>query len=357
MLKKEIVENMKYIVDNCMGDSKSACTTACPMNTDAKRYIALMGENRGEEAIKVIREELFIPRVLGRVCAHPCESACRRGKEDEAISIAGLKRYIADNYDNPDMWDISKKEPRGKKVAIIGFGPAGAQGAITLLKEGYDVTIFEKNSFSGGMLRYGIPEYRLPRDIIESEFSLIDRLGGEIKFNTEIGKDILFETLEKEYDAVLVSIGKQLGRKDRSLNNCDANGVLTAVEFLREISLTRESKEAKGNVLTVGGGDVAMDCARSALRLKNSNDSYVIFLEKNLESLTASKHEVEGAIAEGVKFIPSSGIKEILINEEGRVNGVIVKRCESIFNEKGEFSPKFNEENLEKIDVDTLIFA
>ena len=207
------------------------------------------------------------------------------------------------------------------------------------------------------MLRYGIPEYRLPRDIIESEFSLIDRLGGEIKFNTEIGKDILFETLEKEYDAVLVSIGKQLGRKDRSLNNCDANGVLTAVEFLREISLTRESKEAKGNVLTVGGGDVAMDCARSALRLKNSNDSYVIFLEKNLESLTASKHEVEGAIAEGVKFIPSSGIKEILINEEGRVNGVIVKRCESIFNEKGEFSPKFNEENLEKIDVDTLIFA
>lgn len=357
MLKKEIVENMKHIVDNCMGDSKSACTTACPMNTDAKKYIALMGDNRGEEAIKVIREELFIPRILGRVCAHPCESACRRGEEDEAISIAGLKRYIADNYDNPDMWDLSKKDSTGKKVAIIGFGPAGAQGAITLLKEGHEVTIFEKNSFSGGMLRYGIPEYRLPRDIIESEFSLINRLGGKVKFNIEVGKDICFETLEKEYDAVLVSIGKQIGRKDRALDNHDAKGILTAVEFLKEVSLTRESKEAKGNILTVGGGDVAMDCARSALRLKNSKNSYVLFLEKNLESLTASKHEVESAIAEGVKFIPSFGIKEILINEEGRVNEIIIKKCESLFNENGEFSPKFNEEEIEKIDIDTLIFA
>ncbi|WP_297433792.1 FAD-dependent oxidoreductase, partial [uncultured Cetobacterium sp.] len=276
MLKKEIIENMKHIVDNCMGDSKSACTTACPMNTDAKKYIALMRENRGEEAIKVIREELFIPRVLGRVCAHPCESACRRGKEDEAVAIAGLKRYIADNYDNSEMWDISKKEKTGKRVAIVGFGPAGAQGAITLLKEGHEVTIFEKNPNCGGMLRYGIPEYRLPRDIIENEFSLIKMLGGEVKHNIEIGKDITFESLEKEYDAVLVAIGKQIGRRDRSLNNFDAEGIFTAVEFLKEISLTRDVKNAKGNILTVGGGDVAMDCARSALRLKNSNKSYVI---------------------------------------------------------------------------------
>lgn len=357
MLRKEIIENMKHIVDNCMGEEKSACTTACPMNTDAKRYIRLIGENKGEEAIRVIREELFTPRILGRVCAHPCESACRRGEEDTAISIAGLKRYIADNYDNSEMWDLSKKEPTGKKVAIIGFGPAGAQGALTLLKEGHQVTIFEKNSFAGGMLRYGIPEYRLPRDIIESEFSLIAKLGGEVKFDVEIGKDIDFETLQKDYDAVLVAIGKQIGRKDKSLNNFDALGVLTAVEFLKEVSLTRDFKEVKGNILTVGGGDVAMDCARSALRLKDSKNSYIIFLEKDLESLTASKHEVEGALAEGVKFIPSSGIKEIFVDENGRVKKVVIKKCDSIFNEEGKFKPKFNEMDLETLEVDTLIFA
>ncbi|MGL5150625.1 MAG: FAD-dependent oxidoreductase [Clostridium sp.] len=357
MLKKEIIENMKHIVDNCMGDSKSACTTACPMNTDVKKYIALIRDNKGEEAIKVIRDELFIPRILGRVCAHPCERYCRRGEEDKAISIAGLKRYIADNYDNPNNWDLSKKNPVGKKIAIIGFGPAGAQGAITLLKEGYEVTIFEKNLFSGGMLRYGIPEYRLPRDIIESEFSLINKLGGKIEFNTEVGKDIQFEALEKDYDAILVSIGKQIGRKDITLDNKDAKGVLTAVEFLKEVSLTRESKEARGNILTVGGGDVAMDCARSALRLKNSKSSYVLFLEESLELLTASKYEVESAIKEGVKFIPSSGIKEIIINDEGRVKEIVIKKCISLFNENGEFSPKFNEEILDKIAVDTLIFA
>ena len=357
MLKKEIIENMKYIVDNCMGEEKSACTTACPMNTDAKKYIALIRENKGEEAIKVIREELFIPRVLGRVCAHPCEKACRRGEEDEAISIAGLKRYIADNFDDPKMWDLSKKESTGKKVAVIGFGPAGAQGAVTLLKEGHEVTIFEKNSFCGGMLRYGIPEYRLPREIIESEFSLINKLGGKIKFNVEIGKDISFEILEKEYDAILISIGKQIGRIDKSLNNFDAKGILSAVKFLEEVSLTKDSKDVRGNVLTVGGGDVAMDCARSALRLKNSKNSYVMFLEKDINTLTASKHEVEAALEEGVKFIPSSGIEEIFVDENGRVKEISIKKCESIFDEEGKFNPKFNEENIEKLEINSLIFA
>lgn len=357
MLNKEIMENMKHIVDNCMGEEKAACTTACPMNTDAKKYIRLMRDGDGEAAIKVIRDELFIPRILGRVCAHPCEGACRRGQEDMPLAIAGLKRYIADNYDDPEKWDLSKKEPTGKKVAVIGFGPAGAQGALNLLKEGHQVTIFEKNPMGGGMLRYGIPEYRLPREIIDSEFSLISKLGGEIKFNVEIGKDISFEFLEKEFDAILVAVGKQVGRKDRSLRNSDAQGIFTALEYLKEMSLNRDVKESKENVLTVGGGDVAMDCARSALRLKNTKNSYLLFLEKDMYSLTASKHEVEGALEEGVKFISSSGIKEILLDENGRVKEVVIKKCLSIFNEKGEFSPKFNEDEIEVLKVDTLVFA
>lgn len=357
MLKQEILDNMKHIVDNCMGDSKPACTTACPMNTDAKEYIRLIRENKGEEAIKVIRENLFIPKILGRVCAHPCESACRRGEEDNSLSIAALKRYAADNFDDSNNWDLSKKESTGKKVAVIGFGPAGAQGALTLLKEGHDVTIFEKLPVAGGMMRVGIPEYRLPRHIIDDEFSLLTKLGAKIQFNTEIGKDITLEELEKEFDAVLVSIGKHVGRKDNSLENICGDGIYTAVDFLKEISFTKNVENSRENILTIGGGDVAMDCARSALRLKNTKKSYVMFLEKDIDSLTASKHEVEGAMAEGVSFISASGIKEIQLDENNRVKAVITKKCVSLFDENGRFSPKFDESVSEIIVVDTLVFA
>lgn len=357
MLKKEIIENMKNIVENCMGDSESACTTACPMNTRAKEYIRLLRENKGEEAIKVIREDLFIPKVLGRICAHPCESACRRGEEDSAISVARLKRYIADNYDKEENWDLTKKKSTGKKVAIIGFGPAGAQGAITLLKEGHKVDIYEKMEESGGMLRYGIPEYRLPRDIIKNEFSYVEKLGGNVFYNKEVGKNIKIEELEEKYDAILVTVGKNLGRKDRGLENIDAKGILSAVDFLKEVSKTRDAKDIIGDVITVGGGDVAMDCARSALRLENTKKSTVVFLEESIEKLTASKDEVEEALAEGVNMVPASGIKKIIINENGRVKEIVTKRCLALFDENGRFSPKFDMENETVLKADSLIFA
>lgn len=357
MLKEEILENMQDIVDNCMGEEKSACTTTCPMNTDVKEYIRLIREDKGEEAIKVIRENLFIPKILGRICAHPCEGACRRAEEDYSLAIAGLKRYIADNYDDSKLWDLTTKSKTNKKIAIIGFGPAGAQASLTLLKEGHNVTIFEKNSVPGGMLRFGIPEYRLPRHIIDEEFSLITKLGGKVKFNTKVGKDISFETLKKEFDAVLISVGKQIGRVDKSLKHSDCNGVYSAVEFLREASLNKAVKNSGEKILTIGGGDVAMDCARTALRLKNTKYSYVIFLEKDIPSLTASKHEVEGAIAEGINFIPSSGIKEIIVDKNNRVKEVTIKRCISMFDDNGKFAPTFDETTVQTLTVDTLVFA
>ncbi|WP_426709604.1 FAD-dependent oxidoreductase [Cetobacterium sp. SF1] len=357
MLRKEIIENMEHIVNNCMGDSKAGCTTGCPMNTDPKEYIRLLRENKGTEAIKFIRENLFIPKILGRVCAHPCEKGCRRGEEDNSIAIASLKRYIADNYDDSNLWDLSKKPTTGKKIAVIGSGPAGAQGALTLAKEGHEVTIFEKSSLPGGMMRFGIPEYRLPREIIDEEYSYLTKLGIKFVFNTEIGKDISMEELEKNYDGILVTLGKQLGRKDNSLENIHGKGIFTAVEFLREVSATKNFQEGGENILVVGGGDVAMDCGRSALRLPKTKNSFVIFLEKDIESLTASKHEVLGAIEEGVKFIPSSGIKRINLNSKGKVASIETKKCLRIFDENHNFSPLFNEEISEIIPVDTLIFS
>ncbi|SJZ74944.1 NADPH-dependent glutamate synthase beta chain [Cetobacterium ceti] len=357
MLKQEILENMQHIVDNCMGDSKPACTTACPMNTDAKEYIKLLRENKGEEAIKVIREKLFIPKILGRVCAHPCEKGCRRGEEDNPISIANLKRYIADNFDDPKNWDLNKKSSTGKKIAIVGSGPAGAQAALTLLREGHDVTIFEKLGVPGGMMRVGIPEYRLPREIIDEEYSLLTKLGAKFKFNTEIGKNISLEDLKNNFDSILIAIGKHIGRKDLSLENINGDGIFTAVEFLKEISFTRDFKKAGKNILTVGGGDVAMDCARSALRLKNTENSYVLFLEKDLDSLTASKHEVQSALDEGVNFIPSSGINRIFLDNSNRIYKIEVKKCISIFDENGKFHPSFDEKDLQILNIDTLIFS
>lgn len=199
---------MKDIIENCMGASEAACKSSCPMNTDAKTYVRLIGEDKGKEAIKVIRETLFLPGVLGRICAHPCEQNCRRGKEDSPIAIATLKRYAADNFDNEEDWDISVKSKNGKKIAIIGMGPAGAQGAIDLAKEGYEVTIFDKSSEFGGMMRVRIPEHKLPREVIDREYSLLEKLGINIQFSIEIGKDISFEKLEKNYDAILIATGK-----------------------------------------------------------------------------------------------------------------------------------------------------
>ena len=357
MLKKDIMENMQHIVDNCMGDSTAACKTACPMNTDAKEYIRLIREGKELESLKVIREKLFIPRALGRICAHPCESGCRRGEEDSSIAIASLKRYVADNFDNPNNWDLTKEASTGKNIVVIGAGPAGAQACVTLARKGHSVTLLEKEEYVGGMMRFGIPEYRLPREVIDSEFSLLEKLGVTIKYGVNVGKDITLDKLKKEYDVVVVAIGKQQGRVDMSLENIDAKGVFSAVEFLKEISLTRDCKEAGKNIITIGGGDVAMDCARSALRVKSVEKSYLIALEKDLKTLTASKHEVEGALDEGVNFILSSGIKRIEKDENGRVHRIFTKKCLSMFDDCGNFSPMFDENQEEIIDVDTMVFA
>lgn len=357
MLTENIVNKMNDLVDNCMGDSEASCKSNCPMGTDVKKYVNLIGENNGKEAIEIIRKSLFLPGTLGRICAHPCEQNCRRGEEDSSISIASLKRYAADNFDDSNLWNIDKEAAKNKKIAIIGAGPAGAQSAIDLSKKGYSVTIFDKLPVFGGMMRVGIPEYRLPRDVIEKEYSILQKLNVEIRLSTEIGKDISFEQLEKDFDAILVAVGRQSGRVDRNLENSNANGIFHAAEYLKEISLTQNFEKAGKIVAVIGGGDVAMDCARSSRRISGVDKVYSIPLEATFETMASSNHEIHGAIEENIEFKLGNGIKRIIVDENNRISGIEIKKCLTLFDENGGFNPQFDESQLEIIEIDTLVFA
>ncbi|WP_297520676.1 FAD-dependent oxidoreductase [uncultured Clostridium sp.] len=357
MRKHEVLENMKNIVDNCLGDEKAACVATCPMHTDVKSYVKLIREDKGEEAIKVIREKLFIPGVLGRICAHPCEGKCKWNEAKNPISIASLKRYAADNFDKEENWDMTIKESNGKKVAVIGAGPAGLQAALDLRKEGCSVTVFEKLPVRGGMMAVGIPAYRLPRDIIEKEVNYLDKLGVEFKMNFEIGKDAKFSDIVNEFDSIVVAVGKHQGRVDRSLANFDAKGIFSAQGFLKEAALTSNIEDAGMKVLVVGGGDVAMDCCRTARRINGVNDVYSICLENSFDTMASSNHEIQGAKAEGIFFNHAKAIKTINVDSKGRVSSVVLKRCLSMFDAQGRFAPTFDADDTKMIEVDTIVFA
>ncbi len=357
MLREEIIENMKNIVENCMGEETPACVATCPMHTDVKEYVRLIRDGKGEEAIRVIREKLFLPASLGRICAHPCEKQCKWNEAMSPMSIASLKRYAADHFDKESDWDLSIKEDMKKSVAVIGAGPSGLQAALDLRKEGCSVTVFEKLPVRGGMMRVGIPAYRLPKDILEHEISYLDRLGVRFRTNCEIGKDITMQQLLEDYDSVVVAVGKQEGRVDRSLAHYDAKGIFSAAGFLKEAALTKDAKEAGKSVLVVGGGDVAMDCARTALRIPGVEKVFSICLEDSFEHMASSAHEIQGAVAEGVKFNHAEAIQSISVDAEGRVSQVRLKKCLSMFDAEGRFAPSFDESNTKDLEVDTIIFA
>ena len=357
MLREEVLANMRHIVDNCMGEETAACVAACPMHTNVKEYVRLIKEGKGEEAIKVIREQLFLPASLGRICAHPCEGKCKWNEGKSPMSIASLKRYAADNFDRAEDWDYDIKPENGKKVAVIGAGPSGLQAALELRREGLEVTVFEKLPVRGGMLRVGIPAYRLPRHVLESEIEYLDKLGVKFKMNCEIGKNVKFEDLTNEYDSVVVAVGKSQGRVDRSLEHHDANRIYHAAGFLKEAALTGDVKGTGKTVLVVGGGDVAMDCARTALRVSGVEKVYSICLEDSYDSMASSNHEVASALAEGVKFNHAQAIKTIHVDENNNVCRLTLKKCLSMFDENGRFAPSFDENDTRELYADTIVFA
>ena len=354
LLKKEIIENMEKIVSECMGEENPACVATCPMHTNVKEYIRLLREGKGIEALLTVREKLFLPGTLGRICAHPCEGECKFNEVKSPLSIAGLKRYIADNYDNEDLWDLTKAESNGKTVAVIGAGPSGLQSALDLARKGYKVTVFEKLPVKGGMMAVGIPEYRLPRDLLAHEISYIEKLGVEFKMNCNIGVDVSFDEIINNHDSVIVAVGKHKGRIGVNLSSPN---LISAGDFLRNASLNKEILNLGKKVLVIGGGDVAMDCARTSRRINGVEEVFSACLENSFDAMTASKHEIRGAYDEGINFLHGQGVKEVFLNENNSIEKVELQKCLSLFDENGNFNPQYDETVITELNVDTIIFA
>ncbi len=348
-----VIDTAGTVVNKCMGLEDAPCMSACPMSTDAKGYVNLIAEGKFEESLKLIREKLFLPNTLGRICAHPCEAKCRRGTEyGEPISIAALKRFAAERADDESLWDLTKADATGKRVAVVGAGPSGAQAAIELARSGHDVTILEKLDVVGGMMRVGIPEYRLPRNIIDHEYTYLTSLGVQFEFGVEVGKDVTLDSLREDYDAVILAHGAHKG-SIVPVPGHDAEGVFSAADYLREISLTRSFPRAGKRIMVVGGGDVAMDCARSSWRI-GAHAVVQCSLEDD-ETLPASEEEIREAKEEGVAFNAGWGPDEIYV-ENGRVTGIRIRRVLSVFDASGRFNPCYGDETKE-FSVDTVIFA
>ena len=278
------------------------CQATCPVSLDIRGYVGLIADGKFKEAYDLIREKVPFPGVLGRVCTHSCEDRCKRGLVDEPISIAKLKRFVADHvYENYE--EEIKTEPipstKGKKVAVIGAGPAGLSAAYDLKSFGfgYDITVFEKLPVAGGMMAAGIPKYRLPRTILEREIDFVRALGVEIKTGVDVDRD-MFEKQRKTYDAVFISVGAHVSVKLR-IPGEDLEGVISGIDFLRGINIGNEVKTGK-KVVVVGGGNVAIDAARSALRL--GSEVSIVYRRSRAE-MPALKDELEALEEEGIKII------------------------------------------------------
>lgn len=274
------------------------CISKCPANVNVPAYLSLVGEKRYDDAIRVIRQVNPFPSVCGYVCEHPCETRCRRMFIDDAINIRGIKRFAADNAAllPPPMC----QPDTGKAVAVIGGGPAGLSAAYFLQLMGHNVTVFEKRARLGGMLRYGIPSYRLPRERLQYDLDAIIATGVKIKLNIDIGKDISFNDIRRQYDAVYIAIGAHADKKLK-IAGADKKGVISAVEFLRNIGDEVIGSFAGKRIVIVGGGNVAMDAARVSVRLGAEKVSVVY--RRRERDMTALQSEVEEAIAEGVEIL------------------------------------------------------
>jgi NADPH-dependent glutamate synthase beta subunit-like oxidoreductase len=348
-----VLDKMKEIAEGCMGEDAAACVATCPMHTDAKGYVGLISEKKFKEALLLIRETLFLPGTLGRICPHPCEEKCKRGEMKNPLSIAALKRFAADHYDSESLWDLGIAPEKPNSVAIIGAGPSGAQAALDLRKKGYKVTVYERLPVVGGMLRVGIPEYRLPAQIIEKEYSLLKKIGVEFILGKAVGKDISFSKLREDYDAVLIAIGAQKGNV-LPIPGTDLKGVQTAVDFLRSVSLNQPQAIGR-KVVVIGGGCVGIDAARTAIRL-GAKDVRIICIEGK-DEMPAHAWEIKDAEDEGITIRSSCGPLEI-IGKAGKVSGLKVRRCTSVFDGEGRFCPRFDDNDTDVITgVDSVIFA
>lgn len=344
---------------NCYDTGTAPCKTACPAHVAVQGYLKLAKEGRYDDALALIKKDNPLPAVCGHVCNRRCEDACTRGTIDEAVAIDEVKRFLAERDLKAETRYIPKKTiPSLKggfdeKIAIIGAGPAGLSCAYYLALTGYKPTIFEKNEEPGGMLRYGIPSYKLEKDLLAAEIDVIRELGVEIRCGVEIGKDITIEELrEQGYRGFYVAIGCQRGRKP-GITGENAKGAYAAVDFLREAG-AKESFVLEGDVVVVGGGNVAIDAARISSRCVDAKIS--MFCLEQREDMPASKEEIAEALEEGIELNCGWGPKEVL-EEDGKVAGVVFKKCIRVLDEQGRFSPEYDEEQTVTIPCKHVIFS
>jgi len=392
------VSRRTKLVDLEWLEANFPCMQACPVHTQAGRYVSLIAQGRYQEAYRYARAPNPFASICGRVCGHPCEPACRRGQFDMPISIRALKRFVTERHGpesrNPiDVFSECSRAARYEKVAIIGSGPAGMSAAHDLALLGYPVTVFEAAAVPGGMMHLGIPEYRLPRDVLQAQIREILDLGPELRLNQRLGKDFSLDDLRREgYQAILMAFGLHRSR-DLNLPGHDLDGVVKGIDFLLNVNLGYRFQVGR-QVVVIGGGNVAIDVARSAMREQYKNfapdkasealpdhltasemdvamkefmdvsrqalrmgarEVHLVCLESR-EEMPASEEEIEEGLMEGIKVRPSLGPKQF-VGKNGKLTGLEVIRCTSVFDEQRRFNPKFAEGTETIIPCDTVILA
>ncbi len=366
-------------------DSNFPCMAACPVHTEAGRYVALIAEGRYREAYHVARRPNPFASICGRICAAPCESTCRRGELDQPIAMRALKRFVCERYGVESMVDLEKlREVFGKtvrkngiKVAVIGAGPAGLSCAHDLALLGYEVTVFEAQSVAGGMLRLGVPEYRLPRELIRLEINAVLSLGVDLQLNKAIGRDFTIADLKRQgYRAFFIAIGAHKSR-DLRIEGVELDGVFRAVDFLLNVNLGYRV-ELGNKVIVIGGGNVAIDVARTAARQERVEVGHVTEVAEALDvarsavrfgakevhmvcledwhEMPASKDEIAEALEERIQIHTRKGPNRIL-GESGKVVGLETIDCTSVFDEQGRFNPRFASGTEQIMEADTVIMA
>jgi NADPH-dependent glutamate synthase beta subunit-like oxidoreductase/NAD-dependent dihydropyrimidine dehydrogenase PreA subunit len=342
--------NRKDVVDT----GTSPCKTECPAHIAIQGYIKLASQGRYTEALELIKHENPFPAVCGRICPRKCESACTRGDIDSPVAIDEIKKFIAEQDLNKENRYIPKKRHEyGNKIAVIGAGPAGLSCAFYLSLDGYKVTVFEKQKALGGMLTLGIPSFRLEKEVVNAEIEILKELGVEFKTGVNVGSDITLKDLRKQgYEAFYLAIGAQAGRK-LGIEGENAEGVIAGVDFLRDVNLGN-LKTLNGKTVVIGGGNVAIDVARTAVRV-GANEVTMHCLESR-EQMPALLEEIEEALAEEIAIHNSWGPKRIL-TENGKVIGVEFKKCISTLDEQGRFAPKYDETDTILVPADNVILS
>lgn len=342
--------NRKVVVDT----GTSPCKAECPAHIGIQGYIKLAAQGRYTEALELIKHENPFPAVCGRICPRKCESACTRGDIDDPLAIDDIKKFIAEQDLNKDNRYVPKvKHNYGNKIAVIGAGPSGLSCAFFLALDGYKVTVFEKQKALGGMLTLGIPSFRLQKDVVNAEIEILKDLGVEFKTGVEVGKDISLKDLRGQgFEAFYVAIGAQAGRYI-GIEGEDAAGVTTGVDFLRKINLGEDIK-LEGNTIIIGGGNVAIDVARTATRVGAGKVS--MFCLESKSEMPALEEEIDEALEEFININNSWGPKRI-VTENGHVTGVEFKKCISVFDENRRFNPKFDENDTKIIKADNVLIS